>query len=258
MKFQLKNIIAVVAIVLAFTSCSKDDEAVSGVGKLTVEFDNVYKTANFAFATNYTNSNGEVVSITQAKYIVSNIVLTKKDGTIYTLPKSESYFIIDEAIAASTSLSLPNIPSGDYKSIQFGIGVDQAQWELGAEGQGNFLTQAQTAGMMWNWTGGYKFVNFEGSFTSSSVTTPTNFQVHTGKTGTAYNYTDITLNFPDNALVRTNITPTVHLFADLSKIIDGTNVINLSEQAAIMGGTKLTLVTENVSSMFSVNHVHND
>ena len=258
MKFQLKNIIAVVAIVLAFTSCSKDDEAVSGVGKLTVEFDNVYKTANFAFATNYTNSNNEVVSITQAKYIVSNIVLTKKDGTIFTIPKSQSYFIVDEAIAASTNLNLTNIPAGDYKSIKFGIGVDQAQWDLGAEGQGNFLTEAQTAGMMWNWTGGYKFVNFEGSFTSSSVTTATNFQVHTGKTGTAYNYTDVTLNFPDNALVRTNITPTVHLFADLSKIIDGSNVINLSEQAAIMGGSKLTLVTENVSSMFSVNHVHND
>lgn len=246
------------AISLAFVSCSKDDEAVSGVGKLTVEFDNVYKTANFAFSTNYTNSNNEVVSITQAKYIVSNIVLTKRDGTIFTLPKSESYFIVDEAIPASTSLSLSNIPAGDYKSIKFGIGVDQAQWELGAEGQGDFLTQAQTAGMMWNWTGGYKFVNFEGSFTSSSVTTATNFQVHTGKTGTAYNYTDVTLNFPDNALVRTTITPTVHLFADLSKIIDGTNVINLSEQAAIMGGTKLTLVTENIRSMFSVNHVHND
>lgn len=258
MKFQLKNIIAIMAISLAFVSCSKDDEAVSGVGKLTVEFDNVYKTANFAFSTNYTNSNNEVVSITQAKYIVSNIVLTKRDGTIFTVPKSESYFIVDEAIPASTTLSLPNIPAGDYKSIKFGIGVDQAQWELGAEGQGNFLTQAQTAGMMWNWTGGYKFVSFEGSFTSSSVTTATNFQVHTGKTGTAYNYTDVTLNFPDNALVRTTITPTVHLFADLSKIIDGTNVINLSEQAAIMGGTKLTLVTENIRSMFSVNHVHND
>lgn len=258
MKFQLKNIIAIMAISLAFVSCSKDDEAVSGVGKLTVEFDNVYKTANFAFSTNYTNSNNEVVSITQAKYIVSNIVLTKRDGTIFTVPKSESYFIVDEAIPTSTSLSLSNIPAGDYKSIKFGIGVDQAQWELGAEGQGDFLTQAQTAGMMWNWTGGYKFVNFEGSFTSSSVTTATNFQVHTGKTGTAYNYTDVTLNFPDNALVRTTITPTVHLFADLSKIIDGTNVINLSEQAAIMGGTKLTLVTENIRSMFSVNHVHND
>lgn len=258
MKFQLKNIIAIMAISLAFVSCSKDDEAVSGVGKLTVEFDNVYKTANFAFSTNYTNSNNEVVSITQAKYIVSNIVLTKRDGTIFTVPKSESYFIVDEAIPASTTLSLPNIPAGDYKSIKFGIGVDQAQWELGAEGQGNFLTQAQTAGMMWNWTGGYKFVNFEGSFTSSSVTTATNFQVHTGKTGTAYNYTDVTLSFPDNALVRTTITPTVHLFADLSKIIDGTNVINLSEQAAIMGGTKLTLITENIRSMFSVNHVHND
>jgi hypothetical protein len=135
---------------------------------------------------------------------------------------------------------------------------------LGATGQGNFLTSAQDTGMMWSWSAGYKFVLFEGMFTSSTVTSETMFMVHTGQTGTDYNYTEITLDLPSNALVRTNITPAVHIFADVAKIIDGTNKVKLSDNnmggmgAMIMGGTNLPLITANLNGMFSVNHVHND
>jgi hypothetical protein len=46
--------------------------------------------------------------------------------------------------------------------------------------------------------------------------------------------------------------------ADLSQLIDGTNKINFSESATVMGGAKLALVTANISSMFTIDHVHND
>ena len=65
--------------------------------------------------------------------------MTKEDGTTFTYPKSESYFIVDEATAASRLLKLANIPAANYTKIKFGIGVDKAQWELGATGQGDFL-----------------------------------------------------------------------------------------------------------------------
>lgn len=260
MKFQLKNSIAVMAMALAFVSCSNDDtnDAVTGQGNLKIEFDNVYGSADFAINTAYTNSNGETIKANLVKYIISNIVLTKVDGTTYVVPKAESYFIIDELTPASTILTLPNIPAGNYKSISYGIGVDKAQFDLGATGQGNFLTTAQNAGMMWSWNAGYKFVAFEGTFTSSTVTTDTNFKLHTGQTGTDYNYTTISVDFPDNALVRTTITPQVHIMADLKHILDGTNKFNLSQGATIMGGSKLALATANLANMFEVHHVHND
>ncbi len=259
MKFQLKNILAVMALALAFTSCSDDDNnEITGQGNIKLEFDNVYGSSNLAFNTPYTNSNGEVVKINNAIYIISNIVLTKTDGSTYTVPKSQSYFFVNEANAASTILNLPNIPAGNYNKVTFGVGVDQAQFDMGASGQGTLWTDAQALGMTWSWAAGYKFIKFEGTVTSTSHTNAT-FRVHTGKTGTIYNYTEVSLDFPDNALVRTNITPQVHIMADLKKVIDGTTKINFEEGLDVMSGTKVQNISaNNVPTLFEVEHVHND
>jgi hypothetical protein len=247
------------ALALAFTSCSNDDnKEITGQGNLLLEFDNVYGSSNLAFNTPYTNSNGEVVKINNAIYIISNIVLTKTDGSTYTVPKSQSYFFVNEANAASTILNLPNIPAGNYNKVTFGVGVDQAQFDMGASGQGTLWTDAQALGMTWSWAAGYKFIKFEGTVTSTSHTNA-NFRVHTGKTGTIYNYTEVSLDFPDNALVRTNITPQVHIMADLKKVIDGTTKINFEEGLDVMSGTKVQNISaNNVPSLFEVEHVHND
>ena len=72
------------------------------------------------------------------------------------------------------------------------------------------------------------------------------------------------MDLPTKALIRTNITPEVHIVADLSKILDGPNTIKLTDYnqndtgATIMGGAALPLITENVATMFRVDHVHND
>ena len=274
MKFQFKTIIAALAITFASASCSHDADTtntITGEGSIGLEFDNVFVSAigsaNLILdtQTNVTSQN-EALKISDVKYIVSNIVLIKEDGSTYTVPKNESYFIVDESDEASQSIDLSNIPAGNYTKIKFGIGVDQAQYERGATGAGDFWTKAQAKDMGWDWTAGYKFVLFEGTFTSATETEEVPFVVHTGKQTASYNYTEVTLNFPENATatVRTDITPDVHIFADVSKIIDGTKKIILSENnemgmgAMIMGGANLPLITQNLSDMFSVDHVHND
>lgn len=257
MKNIFKKTVAIATLSLFVLSCEKDEEVISGTGNLEIEFDNAYGSNDLILNTqSNTTSNNEVLKVSQLKYIISNIVLTKEDGSTYTYPKNESYFIIDEATGFVPELE--NIPAGNYTKIKFGIGVDKTQWELGATGQGDLLTRAQEAGMTWSWTAGYKFVNFEGTFTSSTVTTETAFKIHNGKSGDNYNYAEITLNLPTKALVRNNITPEIHVVADISKIVDGINKISLSDGATIMGGAKLPLVTANLSEMFTVDHIHND
>ncbi|VXC40498.1 conserved exported hypothetical protein [Flavobacterium sp. 9AF] len=260
MKFQLKNMAIFLVATLSLFSCSNDDDAqiVSGEGTLKIEFDNIYGDADFAFNTSYTNSNGEIVKVTNAIYIVSNIVLTKEDGTTYTVPKSDSYFFVNEADAASTLLSLPNIPAANYTKISFGIGVDQEQFNAGSNGQGGMWETAQGLGMTWSWAAGYKFVKFEGTYTSTTFT-DASFMVHTGKTGYIYNYAQVSLNLPEKALVRTTITPQIHIMANLKNIIDGTTVVNFEEGGMVMGGAKVqNIMANNVPNMFEVHHVHND
>ena len=265
----MKNLIikafAMVAIALIITSCTKSDDAISGNGNLKVQFENGFKdNALVLNGATVPTSQNEVLKISKIKYIISNIVLTKTDGTTFTYPKAQSYFIVDEETPSSLVLNLSNVPAANYKAIKFGIGVDQAQYNLGQTGIADFWIAAQNAGMTWGWASGFKFVAFEGTFTSSTVTTDTSFMVHTGRSGTDYNYTEVSLNLPTNALVRTNITPQIHLSSDLSQIIDGTNKISLTANngmgmgAMIMGGSDLALISANLVNMFSVEHVHND
>lgn len=265
MKNILYKALAVLAVSATFTACSNDEETISGTGTVALEFDNSFNGNDLILETQTnTTASNEVLKITSIKYIISNIVLTKEDGTTYTYPKSESYFIVDEATAASHVIDLKNVPAANYTKVTFGVGVDKDQWSAGADGQGDFLATAQAAGMMWSWSAGYKFVAFEGTFTSATVTTAVPFKVHTGQTGTDYNYTTVSLDLQTKALVRSNLTPQIHIITDLSKVLNSTNVIKLSDNNAsgtganIMGGSNLPLITQNVSTMFSVDHVHND
>ncbi|MFT3793842.1 MbnP family protein [Flavobacterium sp.] len=266
---NIKNFFALAAATMLLTSCNSDDDNAitntTGTGNLKVEYDNSYAGNDLILGTQpNTTSNAEVLKISTVKYIVSNIVLIDENGVAFTYPKSQSYFIINEADENSLMLNLQNIPAANYTKIKFGIGVDQAQWELGADGQGDFLAHADAEEMLWSWSAGYKFLAFEGQFTSPSVTTETDFMVHTGKTGSDYNYTEVTLDLPQKALVRSAITPEIHVVADLSQIIDGGNKIKLTDHnmggmgAMIMGGAALPLITQNLNAMFHVAHVHND
>ena len=265
MKNLLNKAIAIIAISVVFTACTSNDEVISGTGNLGVEFDNAFGANDLILNTQAnTTSNNEVLKISSVKYIICNIVLTKENGTTFTYPKSESYFIVDEATASSHLLELTNVPAANYTKVKFGIGVDKAQWELGATNQGDFLAKAQAAGLISSWSAGYKYLDFEGTFTSPTVLNSTSFMVQTGQSGTNYNYVEVTLNLPTKAMVRTTITPEIHIIADVSKIIDGTNKIKLSDNnsggmgAMIMGGTNLPLITANLNGMFTVAHVHND
>lgn len=268
MKSQLKKIIALTAIVIVLASCSKDDDPVTqvnGQGKLDIEFDNVFAGANLILnSQSNITSQGESLQISDVKYIISNIELTTEEGTTFIYPKSESYFIVSEANTASHILALKNIPAGNYTKIKFGIGVDEEQYNAGQTVQGDFFAAAQNEDMAWSWSAGYKHLLFEGMFTSATVTSPTSFMVHTGKSGANYNYTNVTVNFPDKALIRPTITPVVHILADVAKVIDGVNKIKLTDNnmggmgAMIMSGSNLPLITANLSNMFTVDHVHNN
>ena len=243
-------------------SCSNDDDKVdqiTGEGTLKIEFDNAYAGSDLLLGTAYPGNGTERLTIETFKYIVSNISLTQEDGTVFTYPKDESLFVIDESDNDSRFISLPNVPAGNYTKITFGIGVDQEKYLQGAEGQGDFLAIATDAGMLWSWQAGYKFIRYEGSFSSDNSTEETAFAIHMGSHGTALdNYKEITLDLPVSAKLRTDITPEIHVVADLEGVLNAETILYLADKAQIhVDPVKSPQIAVNTSKIFTVDHVHN-
>ncbi|MCH4823880.1 hypothetical protein ML462_11925 [Gramella lutea] len=254
--------LALIAMITILASCSNDDEMnneLTGTNDLVIEFDNGVNGDDLILgASSYINSNGESLKIDRFNYVVSNFVLIDAEGNEYVYPKNESYFVISEE-AGETEVILKDIPARKYTAIKFGIGVDQKKYQQGAEGQGDFLSIAEAHNMMWSWQAGYKFLNFEGQFTSASVTEATNFKVHMGSHGSSLdNYKEVNLDLNTQALVSSELSPIVHLMVDANKVLDGQHKIKLSEKAVVMvDEVKSPQVAENLTGMFLVDHVHN-
>lgn len=257
---KISKYIAAFLFVATLAACSSSEEVLTGEGNVTLEFDNAYNNSDLLLETApYSANNTEKIKINKVKYIVSNIRLETATGSVFTYPKNESYFIVDESVEASQFITLKNVPEDDYTKVTFGIGVDQEKYLEGATGQGDFLAKAQEAGMMWSWQAGYKFMVFEGTYTSENTTTETAFAFHMGSHGTAVdNYKEVSLDLTNSARIRTDLTPVIHIVSDVSNILDGTTKFLLDDAAQIhVDGVKSPQIATNVSGMFVIDHVHN-
>ncbi|MDN5481117.1 MAG: hypothetical protein L0G30_06010, partial [Chryseobacterium sp.] len=135
---------------------------------------------------------------------------------------------------------------------------------LGQDGQAEFWTKAKQKGMSWSWAAGYIFVKLEGKY--GSGTANTEFMNHTGNMGnvtantTPDLYREITLNLPTTARVTSQIKPSIHILADLNQFLSGSKTLSLTTENNMMMGSSQHLVdvTNNLTAMFKVDHVHND
>jgi hypothetical protein len=114
--------------------------------------------------------------------------------------------------------------------------------------------------MMWSWASGYKFVRFDGLF-STSLVTDEPLAIHMGSVGSSLdNYKEVTLDFPNTVLVRENASPEVHIIADISKVFNGTTSVNFADgyDQVHTDVAETPIIASNVQTMFEVHHVHND
>ncbi|WP_396603295.1 MbnP family protein [Algibacter sp. R77976] len=250
----------------AITSCSSDDstEDLTGqTGDIVLKFDNGVGDQDFIFGTSYDKSNDESFKLETLKYIVSNIRLTDNEGNTFMYPSDSNVFIVNEAdgnTAGEIWVTLNDIDAANYTAITFGIGIDQERFALGADGQGDFLTEAQDEGMLWSWASGYKFIRFDGTYSTSTVTDE-GLNLHMGSVGTSLdNYKETTLSLPNEVLVREDKTPEIHIKADIMMAFDGVTSVSFTDgyDQVHVDAVETPVIATNVASMFSVHHVHND
>ncbi len=256
---------------LATFSCKKDKQewASGDKGPMTIHFDNRWGDHDLAFAQEETTPNGEKVTLSKLKYYVSNFVLINEDGTKYTVPQDNCYFLLDESVADGDEIELSDVPAGNYTGFTFTLGVDSLRNTKDISQRTGALDVAgDAADMYWTWNSGYIFYKIEG--TSPASTNMDNlFWYHMGGFGgysspTFNNLKNITLTADESdeehqpAEVRKDRNPEWHLYVDASKLFSGATTLKISEHPSVMFDPFSVNICNNFPGMFSVNHVHND
>ena len=295
---KFKTLLMAITTVAALSSCSKDDNNNQGNGNpnptptpapnakpdantaVSLQFKNYVGDEELVLGTDaasakaYT-SNGQTLKFSEVKYVITNVVLVKADGTkvpynIEDLDKGG--FLINQENVASLSPVLNNIPEGDYKGIEFGLGVKKDLNNLKLQEKfPNFyrLTgEFKHSGIMhWEWANGYRFVKLEGWYSNPTpgkkkkgedlpAITDGELSIHIGSAfkGTKVIGEDkkvkgienetlnidrdafrfVSLDFPKNLSVKGGATAKVTIKADFDKLINGTNKISLTGKIPVI------------------------
>jgi hypothetical protein len=239
------------AALVAFSACKKDD--MDGTGQFKIEFEHSFGADGFVLnnTTFYTTASAEQVKFTMLKYYVSNIVLTKSDGTTWAQP--ESYYLIDMSNPATATLTVSDVPAGDYTSVSFMIGVDSTRNVSGA--QTGALSTAN--GMFWSWNSGYIFFKAEGECPQASGSM---FTYHVGGFSGADNaLRTVNIDFAGaKAEVRKDAASQAHISVDVAQAFDASPALVIATNNMIhMPGADAVAMSSRYQNMFEFEHIHN-
>lgn len=247
----MKKIFTLMVLTTLLVSCTQDkEENEQEFGSLELVFNNTVGTDELVLDSQmYTNGSDEGYSVSELKYIISNVELTRADNTVVTVPVERSYFVINEA--GSKKAVLDSIPVGNYTNITFGFGVDPTKYPI-ESGSMNFVPTAEEAGMLWTWSAGYKFLKFEGVYSSTTDTGDANlFVYHVGSHGANLdNYKEISLAITKEVTLSTATEQVIDF--DVSKIFDSTYTMSLVAKDDIqVDPENAPKIAENVRTAFS-------
>lgn len=254
----MKKTLILLFAALALLACKEDETQTPDPGTLNLTFENVINGTLLNLGDSHDNSSSETYTITELKYIISNITLTRKDGSLVIYPPDQSYFVINEADTNSQSIQLDNIEAGAYTSVSFGFGVDPTKYPI-ESGTLNFIPTAEEAGMLWTWSAGYKFIKLEGDYTLQTATESAPFIIHVGSHGANLdNYKEITVPL-GNDIANTDFTieaganASQTIFFDVSQVFDGPNTISIDNKPDIqVDPVNAPLISTNISTAFFV------
>jgi hypothetical protein len=196
----------------------------------------------------YTMTSGRKITVTKAQLYLSNIQLVKFDGSLYTVPGVYILKRQEEEV-----YSVANVPSGNYISVRFNVGLNPTQNALTPVAADSTLNQPAM------WFGataqpsGFVFVNFQGTIDTTTAGTGTLLYPFSYKIGTNTNLKNVLMP-NQNFAVSPNQIQYVHIIVDYSKLFTGiqlNNNSNLMMNTIAANATGLGVqLTNNIPLMF--------
>lgn len=232
-------------LLLVFAAgCQKDGKDETATGTIKISLQHQVNSQPLVLATNtYTNASGEQFTVTTFKYYLSNFSFTNTDGSVVKFPGK--YYLVNEAVSESKTISINKVPLGDYKSVSFTVGVDSVRNVSGA--QTGALEPLN--GMFWSWNSGYIMAKFEGT-SPVSVANDHSLVFHIGGFKGEYN----SLRNVTIATAGINVPAKAHitLVADAAKWFGQPNAVSFKNIAAIhVPGADAYKIADNYSKMFT-------
>lgn len=171
-----------VFIALGVTGCKKDDDDHDhdGTGHLHVYFQNKMGSMDLMYGHSHDLDGNRAYQISTLQYYISNVRLTKDDGTDYAI---DGIYEISKG-SDIVELDLENIPAGHYHGVKFYVGVDSTTNHSDPTTyDASSALAPQSPSMHWNWNSGYIFMILEGEVDTTadaSGTANTEFVMHLG------------------------------------------------------------------------------
>jgi hypothetical protein len=238
-------------------SCTKENptptptDPVMETGTVLLKFDHVWGPTMGAFSIGQSlvhPMSNEELTFSLLNYYITNVKLTKADGSTYVQP--ESYHLVRLSSGSFAELVLENIPVGEYTGITYTIGVDSARNVSGI--QEGALSPSN--GMFWSWNTGYIFVKAEGT---SPQSPNGEFKYHLG--GFSGEHNAIRTNshtFVGQLRVLKNAEPSIHFYVNAARFWHGgLRVADLN--TVHMPGSNAATLAGNFRDAFVLDHIHN-
>lgn len=269
----MKNIhlyIFAILSILLFNACQKDKDATpepQGTGSLEIKFEHFVGNSRLRLGQSYTNPvTQEEFTPDMLRYILSNFVLIRHDGSEYVVPQDKSYFIINlEENQSLNKIQIDDIPAGKYTGLRFIIGVDSLMSTKPTEQRPSVLDPGGDAqGMYWNWNTGYIFVKFEGTSPQSTANN-NRFRYHIGGFGgydspTINCIRELSISFGQEVNISQSHKRSAHMIVDILKLFNGMNngnqILRIGERPTVMFNPFAVHIADNYKHMFIFDHVH--
>lgn len=239
-----------------FLSCKKNNdvqEEINGdTGSLTIEVNHFADSQLLMYNTWHLNGNQDSFTVSFLKYYLSNIEIKSASNQFWK--EAESYHLVQHSNGVTSTLSLNNVPIGEYDFLTFSIGVDSARNVSGAQ------TGALDPGnnMFWSWNSGYIFFKLEGQSPSSPVSV---YTFHVGGFQAPYSaYRTISMDVSSDKIhIRKGKNSVIQLKADVMRFMNYPNQLNLQFNYNISTpGHATQVAADNYKEMFSVIDVINN
>jgi hypothetical protein len=185
-----------------------------------------------------------------AQMFISHIQVVRLDGSVYEVPGVSILKVME-----NEEYVIGSVPVGNYKSVNFSVGLDASTNANSPTSGSIFNTPAMWFNSSFSSSDGYVFVNFQGKIdtTTNANGTVANMQPFTYKIGTNAHLTNI--NMPEQDFsVTANQQQFVHIIIDYSKLLTGVQ-LNQSANLAVNSvsansSTIANKVAANISTLF--------